>query len=186
MKKYLLGLFLVLAVSFAGDIKPNGIGQGDLYTLLDNLVYAQMNRPLADLGVTASATANATFSMPTTCSYVNGGYLYTLNTSTNILAYTKSSASSVKRTYAASPISYFVLNVNSSGAYYISSSFGNYLPPKVEGYTPLGGAKVTLSSGNTAGFTLGTTAWNAATQNVTYFDLSAYPTGKSKVSLTGL
>lgn len=187
MKKSLIILLIsLISLVFAGNIEPNGINQGDLYKLLDNLVYSRMYMPLTDAGVTASATANATFSMPTTINYVAGGYLYTALPSTNILAYTKSSASAIKRTLAKTPVSIFVLNINSAGAYYISSSYGNYLPSRVNGYTPLGGAKVTLTAGNTAGFTLGTTKWNAATQNVEYFDLSGYATGASKVSLTDL
>lgn len=186
MKKIVITILLVLGVSLAGDIKPNGIAQGDLYTLLDNLTYSRMYMPLADCGVTANNVASANFSMPTTMSYVNGGYLYSANPSTDITAYTKSTASAVKRTLAVTPVSTYVLHISAAGAYYITSSYGNYMPPKLDGYTPLGGAVVTLTTGNTAGFTLGTTAWNAASQNVTYFDVSAFPNGASKVSLTGL
>lgn len=198
MKKFLIGLLIVLGMvstSFAGNIEINGINQGDLYTLLDNLTYSRMYQNLGGFNVTANNVASTNFQIDviadtTTVSptlvYVNNGYLYALTVSSDIKSYTKSTASSVKRTYSAIPTSYFVLNVNGSGAYYITSSYGNYLPPKLDGYTPLGGAIVALDSDNTAGFTLGTTAWNAASQNVTFFNLSAYPTGASKVTLTGL
>lgn len=185
MKKVLLILALI-GVSFAGDITANGMNQGDLYKLLDNLTYSRMYQPLGKAGLTYSPAATANFKTANAISYVNNGVIYSLAATANLLAKTTSSASAVKRTYATYPTSYYVVNVNSSGAYYISSSFGDYLPPKVAGYTPIGAVKVALTSANTAGFTLGTTLFNAASQNVTFYDISAINSGSSKVSLTGL
>lgn len=186
MKKFIITILSLFAFAAAGDIVPNGIGQGDLYTLLKNLVDSRMYMNCSDMGVTANNAASANFAVTATGNFINNGYMYTQTPSTDVKAYTKSAYSSITRTYSTFPVSYYVLNVNSSNSFYVSSSLGDYLPPKVAGYTPIGGVRVSLSSDNTNGFTLGTTTWNATSQNYSFFDVSAFPTGQGKVSLTGL
>lgn len=188
MKKFLLGLIFIIAVSFAGDIKPNGISQGDLYTLLNNLVIAQNYKCLGDTGVTPSATG-ATLNVTTTTNYINSGLNYSLtpSSSVSIVAGNSTSQSRSKFSYSATnPSNYYGVHINGSGRYYFNDSRTNYYAPAVSGYTCIAQIKVTLTSANTAGFTLGTTAWSAASQNYTVYDTATLTSGKNKVSLTGL
>lgn len=187
MKK-LIGLLIVLSLAFAGNITPTGMNQEDLYKLLDNLTYSRMYQTLGKPGLTYSSAATANLKTASSVTYVNNGIMYTLAASSNIKVPTtgKSSATLIQRTRSAYPTTNFVLNVNASGIAYISSSLGNYMPPKVSGYTPIGAIRIGLHPGNYNGYTFGTTLLNAASMNVTYYDLSAYSTGTSKVSLTNL
>lgn len=186
MKKFII-LCLFLSLSFAGNIQPNGINQGDLYTLLNNVRYSLVNYTGGSASVTPSATG-PTINIQATYNYVVNGLNYSASPSSSIavVAGNSTARARTKQTYAVTPINYYGIYVNASGQYYFNDSRANYQPAGIEGYAPVGAIKVQLTSTNTAGFTLGTTNWSATSQSVTVQNIATFTSGPSKVSLTGL
>lgn len=185
-KKILALLAIVISVSFAGNITPRGMTQGDLYTLLDNVTKAQLYHTLGApvLGIAdGKATANTT----TAIKFVNNGNICSLAASTNMKPVKTGLATS--RFYRTSKITTnnYGVHVNAAGTVaVVNRANTNVQPGYVAGYTPIGVIEVGLTSTNTAGFLFGTTLWNAASQNVVVRQVNAFTSGANKLSLQGL
>lgn len=186
MKKLLIGLLIIASFSFAGNITKNGMNQGDIYTILDNLVKAELYAPLGRCVLTkgAQTTVNTT----TTINFYNNGKIYTLAPSTNIkLVKVDLAAYRFYRSSAASTVN-FGVHINSAGTKAVvnRADGANTQPGYVSGYTPIGVIEVGLTSTNTAGFLVGTTSWGAPSQNVVVHQVGKFNAGKNKLSLIGL
>lgn len=184
MKKFLAILFMGFA--FAGNIVPNGINQADLYAWINNANYGINNNQLNSAGIGYEATASVNFKTTITLNYTVNGILYSAAPSAAIGTRTISAIAGTTQTLSVTPIAYYGLYINGAGAYYVTRSQGNYMPGAVIGYTPVGVAKVTLTTGNTAGFKFGTTRFDAASQNVTFYNVRTFSSGPNTISLTGL
>jgi len=184
MFKFLIGILVIASIAFAGDLKPNGMAQGDVYTLLKNVVQTQLYCPMASAALSQASSPNsANLLTATTINYANNGILYSLASSSNI----DFSGTTTKQTYANLPTAYYGVNVNASGIVYLNSqSNGAWQSTAIDGYTTIGYVKMELDSDNTVGFTSGTTDWDASSQNATYYNVYTPSSGRSKVKLTDL
>lgn len=192
MKKILLVLLLLFsmsAVSFAGDILPNGFTQEDQYSYMVNLKNSIMNGCYGDAGLGIAAGASSMNVLTTTTvSYTVNGVWHQLVPSASI-----SISSDYVGTIAAQPVSTYckyLVSVASTGEYAISKgnvvaySALSVLPELPSGYAAIGYFQV--ATGASATYTPGTTTLNATGVTTTYVDLRAVNSGKSAVSLTGL
>ena len=207
MKRFLfLALFLTVVlgtVVFSGDITPNGMNQGDLYTFLSNIVaggnsiktefnlaQAQMyNKPLDSPGI-SSITAGA---IQTT------GFEYTIDG----IVYTQASASltpaSTSTSVTVGKFNLFLLSIDAAGN--ASASAGTegstaaaiVWPSVPTGYAPFG--YILVKSKAAATFTYGLDDWGKDADICTFYNLISIASDSgggvsalsfSDLSLTGL
>ena len=193
MKKLILMLVLFSLFSvnaFAGDLKPGGMQDKDMYNLFNNLNNSIMNGCMGDVGLAGAVSPNPTDNIRTTATvnYTIGGVWYSLGASANIDTAT-SLGGIITSQNALTYVKYMVC-VNSSGAYKIIRGLPDAIAADAligllpSGYAAIGYFQVYTAASTT--FKLGTTLLNATGITTTYVDLRAINSGKSAVSLTGL
>lgn len=188
MKKLLLILMLSFSMTaFAGDLKPGGMLDGDMYNLFNNLNNSVQYGCYGPVGLAISATSTLNVLIATTTNYTSNGVWKSLASSANIVPVV---ATGSFTTQAASTYRKYLLVVNSSGAFRFiegnSSAIADnaYLPKLIAGYTPIGYVQILTAAATT--FKLGTTHLSDSGITDTYVDLRAINSGKSALSLTGL
>lgn len=190
-----LVLSLLATGAFAGDITPNGMSQGDLYTFLSNvvtIVNAQkasanlilsggQNQPLGNPAMVSGGTASATFTTTVAISYVIDDALYSLAASSPLGIATAPAAQ------VATTSCIYLVSVTAAGGYTWTKganvAYGSTpVAPAVPADTcPIAEIKVDLT-GAASSFTLGTTAHNAGGTTVTVTNVRWPRTGTSAPS----
>jgi hypothetical protein len=188
MKRLLVSLLVLVGLTFAGDLDPNGINQGDLYTLLNNLHYAELYQTLGSADI-ATVNSSTSLNVATAIEYKNNGKIYNLGSAAfPVTAGMLVGSAEDQHTYSAAvPTVIYGIHVDSSGAYKVNRSNGDWFPSIIDGYTPLAAIEVTLDSDNTAGFTAATTDWDTTTSmNIVIYDLGVMSSGQNKVKMKDL
>jgi len=190
MKKILICLIgLMFAVpAFAGDLKPGGMQDGDMYDLFTNLKNSVMNGCYADGGLGMDAASSANIETTATISYTIDGVWYSKVASGSISVsgkYNGTPASQNVSTYAK-----YLVCVNAAGNFSIikgnehAIAANALLPALPSGYAAIGYFQILTSS--TVTYKPGTTRLDATGVTDTYVDLRALNSGSGKVGLTGL
>jgi len=172
MKRFLtLLLFLAMTVSsFAGEITPNGISQGDLYQWLYNATTALNNGTLSDMGVTY---ASESLVITTGGAYKINGTIYT-STASNTLEF-----SSGHTALGNSEKCLFTINLDTSGdvvtlqSNIVAASADDPSPEYSASYAPIATLEVSTNSGAT--FTPNTTEMNASGVTSVFTDYAHMP-----------
>lgn len=190
MKKILF-FFLAMFVSipaFAGDLKPGGMLDGDMYNLFNNMKNAVMNGCYGDAGLGMDAASSANIETTATISYTIDGVWYSKVASGSISVagkYNGTPASQNVSTYAK-----YLVCINAAGNFLIKK--GNehaiaseaLLPLLPSGYAAIGYFQILTSASVT--YKPGTTRLDATGVTDTYVDLRALNSGRGAVSLTEL
>lgn len=191
MRSYLIAVLLMVSLAFAafgGDITPNGMGQGDLYTFLSNVV-TMCNEIKSDLNAYRtehnniclgfSGLASDTAAVQTTVTFP-----YRIGN----LTYQKAAASGIALTGSAlssGTQALYLFSVNAAGTATctagtaVANSATPVWPSAPSGYCPFGGIKLSTANGT---FTPATTVFGIENQTVTFYNLSGYPSGTSATS----
>lgn len=210
MKRLITAFFLVLAVgltvvTFGGDITPNGMYQGDLYTFLSNLVtfnneskadynllrLRELNHPLDYMTFNIGATATVYFDIGVSSygaasypAYMINGIMYEFTgTTTKEL----SAVATAITAQATNTDCLYLIQADSSGNIYciqgtaVAAGAGTEVWPTASAsLCTVGGIKLGLGTAATGTFTVGTTQWGTVTNaTVTTYQLFYPPSGNS-------
>lgn len=176
MKRVFLSLIMVLAyasVTFAGNITPDGMNQGDLVNHLIESQFKELNRNVTTKAIAMNASDKSHISIVTAGSVTSNGVFYTVAaaTGTNDILLTAS-----QQTVSTIKLYLFVYDAANATTEVLVGASGDTSPENIAiaaGHTPMAYAKVVTDATHT--FTLGTTAFDAAGITTTFYNVSALP-----------
>lgn len=175
MNRVLFTLLLVITLAISASawkIEPNGFGQEALYNLFSRIVERDNARTLSYANFHNSAAGSATWDVGTTFSYVINGLMYSKTASDTVAGISAAAQ-------ATGTACMYTFTVDTSGN--VAATKGTavaydktpLMPTLAASLAPFAAIKVVILPDATAGYTLGTSAFNYdASTTITIYHLA--------------